>query len=57
MNYVKYTNFMDTDNYYTEIENELKNNILAFWNKTVDEENGVFLGRILNNGKTIKDSP
>ncbi len=48
---------MDIDNYYKEIENELKNNILPFWDNTVDEENGGFLGRILNNGKIIKDSP
>jgi len=48
---------MDFNKYYKEIENELKNNILAFWNKTVDEKNGGFLGRILNNGEIIKDSP
>lgn len=48
---------MDINNFYNEIENELKNNILPFWNKTVDEENGGFLGRILNDGKIIKDSP
>ncbi len=48
---------MDKDNYYKEIENELKNNILPFWDKTVDEENGGFLGKILNNGQIIKDSP
>ena len=48
---------MNTDNYYKEIENELKNNILPFWNKIVDGENGGFLGRILNNGEIIKDSP
>ena len=48
---------MDIEKYYNEIKNELKNNILAFWNKTVDEENGGFLGRILTNGKIIKDSP
>lgn len=48
---------MNIDNYYKEIENELKNNILPFWDKTVDEENGGFLGRILNNGEIIKDFP
>jgi len=40
---------MNIDNYYKEIENELKNNILAFWNKTVDEENGGFLGKASHN--------
>jgi mannobiose 2-epimerase len=48
---------MNLDTYYKEIENELKNNILPFWNKTIDEENGGFLGRILNNGEIIKNSP
>jgi len=48
---------MKHDNYYKEVENELKNNILPFWNKTVDEKNGGFLGRILNSGKRIQDSP
>ncbi len=48
---------MNIDNYYKEIENELKNDILPFWDKTVDEENGGFLGRILNNGEIIKDFP
>lgn len=48
---------MKIDNYLKEIENELKNNILPFWDKTVDEENGGFLGKILNNGEIIKDSP
>jgi mannobiose 2-epimerase len=49
--------FMNADNYYKEIEKELKNNILPFWDKAIDEENGGFLGRILNNGEIIKDSP
>ena len=40
-----------------EIGNELKNNILTFWNKTADEENGGFSGRILNNGEVVKNSP
>jgi len=48
---------MNVDTYYKEIENELKNNILAFWGKTIDTENGGFLGRILNNGEIIKKSP
>jgi cellobiose epimerase len=48
---------MNADTYYKEIENELKKNILPFWNETIDNENGGFLGRILNNGKTVKDSP
>jgi mannobiose 2-epimerase len=48
---------MDIKKFYNEIGHELKNNILPFWNKTVDEENGGFLGRILNDGKIIKDSP
>jgi mannobiose 2-epimerase len=48
---------IDIDNYYKEIEKELKENILAFWNKAVDRENGGFFGKILNNGEIIKDSP
>jgi mannobiose 2-epimerase len=48
---------MDINNYYKEIENELKNNILPFWDKTVDGENEGFLGRILNNGEIVKNSP
>ncbi len=48
---------MDIRKYYKEIETELKNNILPFWDKTVDKENGGFLGRILNNGEIIKDYP
>jgi mannobiose 2-epimerase len=48
---------MDFDNYYKEIKNELKNNILPFWDKAVDNENGGFVGKILNNGEIIKDSP
>lgn len=48
---------MDINNYYKEIENELKNNIIPFWNKTIDTENGGFLGRILNNGEIVKESP
>jgi len=48
---------MDINNYYKGIENELKKNILPFWNKTVDNENAGFLGRILNNGEIVKDSP
>jgi mannobiose 2-epimerase len=48
---------MEIDNYCKEIENELKDNILAFWDNAVDRENGGFLGKILNNGEIIKDSP
>jgi mannobiose 2-epimerase len=48
---------MDIDNYYEEIEKELKDNILAFWNKAIDRKNGGFLGKILNNGEIIEDAP
>jgi mannobiose 2-epimerase len=48
---------IEIDNYCKEIEKELRDNILAFWDKAVDRENGGFFGKILNNGEIIKDSP
>ncbi|MEO0293244.1 MAG: AGE family epimerase/isomerase [candidate division WOR-3 bacterium] len=45
------------DTYYKEIEGELRTNILPFWDKTIDLENGGFFGRILNNGEVKKKSP
>jgi mannobiose 2-epimerase len=47
---------MDINNYYKEVENELKNNILPFWNKSIDKKNGGFIGRILNNGEIVENS-
>ena len=48
---------MNIDKYYKEIAKELKNNILTFWSKSIDNENGGFLGKILNNGEIIENAP
>lgn len=45
------------EQYYSEIKEELTGNILPFWDKTIDKEKGGFYGRILNDGKIIKDAP
>lgn len=42
--------------YYSEIREELAGNILPFWDKTIDKERGGFYGRILNEGKIIKNA-
>ena len=45
-------------NYYEQIENDLRNNILEFWlSNTVDNENAGFLGGIANDLKVNKEAP
>ena len=45
-----------TEPYCKEIEDELRRNILPFWNKTVDRGNGGFCGGIGNDGKIIENA-
>lgn len=49
-------NRIDTERYFKEIEEELTDNILPFWNKTIDREKEGFFGRIRNDGKIIEDA-
>lgn len=48
---------INIEQYYNEIKEELTGNILPFWDKTIDKEKGGFYGKILNDGKIIKDAP
>lgn len=48
---------INIEQYYSEIKEELTANILPFWDKTIDKEKGGFYGKILNDGKIIKDAP
>ena len=48
---------INIEQYFSEIKEELTGNILPFWDKTIDREKGGFYGKILNNGKIIKDAP
>jgi mannobiose 2-epimerase len=50
-------NRINIEKYYNEVEEELKSNILPFWDRTIDKEKGGFHGRILNNEKIVKDAP
>jgi len=48
---------INREQYYHEIKEELTANILPFWDKAIDKERGGFYGKILNDGKIIKDAP
>ena len=48
---------MNKKEMFTFVEKEVKEDILTYWLKTVDLENGGFFGMVTNNGTIIKDAP